>query len=343
MEETLLSIAQRTGFSVSTVSRVLNGGSEKYHISEATAELIREEAERCNYTPSLLARGLKKQKTYTIGLVVPSLSNPYFADIASAIVKEARNYKYTVVVLDSTEDEQIERQDITTLRSRQVDAIIVVPCGTDPKYLEELDKRIPIVLVDRYFEKTSLPFATTDNYSGALAATRLLIENGHRDIACIQGVVYSMPNTQRVKGFRDAMAEAGLADKAMVAGNNFSIENGYTQAKILFQKKRHPTAIFALSNTIVMGVIKAAEEMGLKIPEDVSVISFDDSPYLDLLSPPITRISQPLNEMGVLAFNLIMERLKQKDEQGNDIPPRLDVSQEFLRPNPVLGKSIKRL
>ena len=322
---------------------MLNGGSEKYHISEATAKLIREEAQRCNYTPSLLARGLKKQKTYTVGLVVPSLSNPYFADIASSIVKQARSYKYTVVVLDSMEDEQIEKQDITTLRSRQVDAIIVVPCGTDPHYLEDLDKRIPVVLVDRYFEKTTLPFVTTDNYSGALAATRLLIENGHRDIACIQGVVYSMPNAQRIKGFRDAIAEAGLSDKAMVSGNNFSFENGYTQAKILFLKKKHPTAIFALSNTIVMGVIKAAEEMGIRIPEDISVISFDDSPYLDLLSPPITRISQPLNEMGVLAFNLIMERLKQKDEQGSNDLPCLDGAQEFLRPKTVLGKSIKQL
>ena len=343
MEETLLSIAQRTGFSVSTVSRVLNGGSEKYHISDATAKLIREEAERCNYTPSLLARGLKKQKTYTIGLVIPSLSNPYFADIASAIVKEARSYKYTVVVLDSMENEQIEKQDITTLRSRQVDAIIVVPCGTDPKYLEELDKRIPVVLVDRYFEKTSLPFATTDNYSGALAATRLLTENGHRDIACIQGVVYSMPNLQRVKGFRDAMAEAGLAGKATVSGNNFSFDNGYTQARILFQKKHHPTAIFALSNTIVMGVIKAAEEMCIRIPEDISVISFDDSPYLDLLSPPITRISQPLNEMGTLAFNLIMERLEQKDNCERETSASRQNAQEFLRPKIILGKSIKRL
>ena len=343
MEETLLSIAQRTGFSVSTVSRVLNGGSEKYHISEATAKLIREEAERCNYTPSLLARGLKKQKTYTIGLVVPSLSNPYFADIASAIVKEARNYKYTVVVLDSTENEQIERQDITTLRSRQVDAIIVVPCGTDPKYLEDLDKRIPVVLVDRYFEKTSLPFATTDNYSGALAATRLLIENGHRDIACIQGVVYSMPNIQRVKGFRDAMTEAGLAGNASVSGNNFSFENGYTQAKILFLKKKRPTAIFALSNTIVMGIIKAAEETGIRIPEDISIVSFDDSPFLDLLSPPITRISQPLNEMGALAFNIIMERLERKGEVGDETAQLRTNAQEFLRPKMIMGKSIKHL
>lgn len=343
MAATLNTIARRTGFSVSTVSRVLNGGSEKYHISETTANLIREEADRCNYTPSLLARGLKKQKTYTIGLVVPSLSNPYFADIASAIVKEARSYKYTVVVLDSMEDEQIEKQDITTLQSRQVDAMIVVPCGTDAGYLEELDKRIPVVLVDRYFERTSLSFATTDNYKGALAATQLLLDNGHRNIACIQGVVYSMPNIQRVNGFRDAMEKAGCGRSASVSGNNFSFENGYTQARLLFQGTNRPTAIFALSNTIVMGVIKAAEEAGLRIPDDISVVSFDDSPFLDLLSPPITRISQPLDEMGALAFNLIMERLRQKDAQGAGNQINSDGVQHFLYPKPVLGKSIKTL
>ena len=135
-KETLISIAQRTGFSVSTVSRVLSGQAAKYRISEKTVALIAREAERCNYTPSLLAKGLRTSRTDTLGLLIPSIDNPYFAHIASIIVHEARAKGYKVILIDTSEDERNEREGVRSLLSRKVDGILIAPAGDDPAFLE---------------------------------------------------------------------------------------------------------------------------------------------------------------------------------------------------------------
>lgn len=132
MKETLVTISKRTGFAISTVSRVLNGQAEKYRISRKTVELILAEARRCDYTPSLLAKGLRMKRTNTLGLLIPQVSNPYFADIASAIIREARSHGYTVMVVDTMENEENEQEGIRTMLSRRVDGIVAVPCGRTP-------------------------------------------------------------------------------------------------------------------------------------------------------------------------------------------------------------------
>lgn len=298
MKETLVTISKRTGFAISTVSRVLNGQAEKYRISRKTVELILAEARRCDYTPSLLAKGLRMKRTNTLGLLIPQVSNPYFADIASAIIREARSHGYTVMVVDTMENEENEQEGIRTMLSRRVDGIVAVPCGRTPDHLEKVDRSVPVMLVDRSFERTSLPYACTDNYRGGVEATRILLQSGHRRIACIQGVPHSMPNRRRVQGYLDALRQAGLQEEAIITGDAFSLENGYRQTKLAVDGPDRPTAIFALSNTILLGAVKAIRESGLRIPEDISVVSFDDNPYLDFLVPAITRIGQPVEEIG---------------------------------------------
>ena len=300
MKETLVTISKRTGFAISTVSRVLNGQAEKYRISRKTVELILAEARRCDYTPSLLAKGLRMKRTNTLGLLIPQVSNPYFADIASAIIREARSHGYTVMVVDTMENEENEQEGIRTMLSRRVDGIVAVPCGRTPDHLEKVDRSVPVMLVDRSFERTSLPYACTDNYRGGVEATRILLQSGHRRIACIQGVPHSMPNRRRVQGYLDALRQAGLQEEAIITGDAFSLENGYRQTK------------FALSNTILLGAVKAIRESGLRIPEDISVVSFDDNPYLDFLVPAITRIGQPVEEIGKTAVRLLLESIREE-------------------------------
>ncbi len=166
-KETLISIAQRTRFSVSTVSRVLSGQAAKYRISEKTVALISHEAERCNYTPSLLAKGLRTSRTDTLGLLIPSIDNPYFAHIASIIVHEARTKGYKVILIDTSEDEHNEREGIRSLLSRKVDGILIAPAGDDPSFLETTARQTPVVCIDRHFAKTSLPYVVTDNLRAA--------------------------------------------------------------------------------------------------------------------------------------------------------------------------------
>lgn len=332
-KETLITIAERTGFSISTVSRVLNGKAQKYRIAAKTVEKITDEARKCDYRPNLTAQSLRTRRTNTIGLVVPSIDNPFFANIANVIIHEARLYRYTVILIDSMENERDEREGINSLTSRNIDGIIVVPCGEDSRMLETAAIQTPIVLIDRYFPGTTLPYVSTDNFLGSYNATRMLLEMGHRRISCIQGPPASITTIERVRGYRQALQSFGVEESARVSGTDFSIQNGYVEAKLAFAHSEPPTAIFALSNTILLGTIKAAQEAGLKIPEDLSIISFDNYTYLDFLSPAITRVNQPIEEMGILAVKILLQILE-KQEIGHPqilLPPSLIV-RDSVRP-----------
>lgn len=325
---TLITISDRTGFSISTVSRVLSGQAVKYRISQRTVEIIQQEAKRCNYVPSLLAKGLRTNKTTTLGLLVPSIENPYFANMSGTIISEARTYGYTVVLVDTMESERNEREGLASLISRKVDGIIAVPCGRDPMLLENANRNdVPIVLIDRYFSQTELSYVCTDNFKGALDATEYLIRNGHTNIACIEGTPYSMPVRERTRGYIEALHRNGLDGMAHITGSDFSIQNGYLETKLALSRKDHPTAIFTLSNTILLGAVKAIRESGMRIGRDVSIISFDDNKFLDFLDPPITRICQPVKEIGVLAIKILMESISEHRNLGTQIllPPQLTV------------------
>ncbi len=332
--ETLVSISQRTGFSISTVSRVLSGQAERYRISPSTVRLIEEEAKRCNYIPNLLAKGLTTRRTNIIGLLIPSVDNPYFANIAGVVIQKAKEQGFTTMVVDSMENEKNEQQDVLSLISRKVDGIIIVPCDREPDFLERIARHnIPIVLIDRYFDTTSLPYVCTDNYRGGYEATMHLIGQGHRNIACIQGVPYSMPNKERVRGYREALRQNGLEARGRVSGESFSVQNGYLETKLLLNGPSVPTAIFTLSNTILLGTIRAIRESGLRIPHDISVISFDNNTYLDYLDPAVTRVSQPIDEIGTLAVKILTESIASNKASDTQmlIPPRLIVCNSVSR------------
>lgn len=334
-KNTIISISERTGFSVSTVSRVLSGKAESARISKATIEAIQEEAKRCNYKPSLLAKGLRTSKTDTIGLVIPSIENPYFANLAGTIIREAHAYGYTTVTVDTTEDEHNERNGVDSLLARNVDGIIVTPCGQDPAWLENINRNnTPVVLIDRYFHSTELPYVCTDNYQGAYDATKHLLNNGHEKILCIQGPPHSMPVRERVRGYLEALREKGIEPQARIVGDSFSIRNGYLETKLALASPARPTAIFALSNTILLGVIKAIKESGLRIPDDVSVVTFDNNTFLDFIDPPITRISQPTNGIGTLAVKLLMQGISERQPTG---------AQMQLQPQLIVCESVANI
>ena len=327
MKTTLETIARNTGFSKSTISRVLNNKAYASRISKETVDIILNEAERCGYTPNLIAKNLRINKSQTIGLLVPSLANPYFAEIASVIVLESRKYGYTTIVADTMENENMQNAAITNILTRQVDGIIIVPCGSNPAYLEQTNKQCaPIILVDRYYENSPLPYVVTNNFHGGYMATSLLVRNGHKDIACIQGPPAAMTNRKRIAGYMSVLKENHLEDRAIITGNEFSIQNGYLETKLLLNNERRPTAIFALSNNIGLGAIKAIREARLRIPEDISLISFDNYLYLDFLEPPVTRIGQMVDEMGKMAVKLLNESIANHRE----IKSQIELSPEMI-------------
>lgn len=335
MKETLATISERTGYSITTVSRVLNGKGDSCRISKKAQSIIQAEAIRCKYTPNIVAQNLRNSKTNTIGLILPSISNKYFADIAHVIIAEAYKNKYTTIVVNYMESEKNLMQGIHTLVSQQVDGIIASPTGDCRQYLEDINQyNIPVVLIDRYFEDTKLSYVTTDNYKGSEEAVKKLISYGHTKICCLQGVRSSLPNKRRVAGYIDVMKNMGLENNITVVGNDFSIDNGYLETKLLLNNEERPTAIFALSNTIGLGVIKALKEAKLRIPDDISLISFDNNLYLDFLDPAITRISQPTEGMASLATKILFENI----ESGKGKTIQMELSPEI-----ILRESIKRI
>ncbi|NOU61775.1 LacI family DNA-binding transcriptional regulator [Marinifilum caeruleilacunae] len=328
-------IAEKTGLSTTTVSRVLTGKAKQYRIGKKSQKIIQEVAKELNYIPNHFAANLRSGKSNTISLIVPSLGNPFFANIASLLNREVRKLGYTLIISDTNEDTKAEMLEIQQLISRNVEGFIIIPCGENFEHIEKLySQGLPLILLDRYFENSNLPFVSTDNYYGAITATKYLIEHGHTSIACIQGVKSSTPNKMRIKGFKQAMQEVGNTN-IHVIGDDFSVQNGYQETKLLLRWKERPTAIFALSNTITMGCLKALKEENIKVPDDISVITFDDHPYLDFLETPITSIAQPVEHVCKIGLKYLLSKLNNELELITD--------HVTLRPDLKIRNSVKKI
>lgn len=325
---TLKNIAIQAGVSVPTVSRVLNGKSKHYRISNETRELILKVAKELNYSPNQLARGLRLKRTNTLGYITPDISNPFFSSIARVVEKYARRQGYSIILCDSEENTDIEEDSIQLLNDRKIDGLIISPVGQATDHLKEAyNKNIPIVLIDRFFPDLDFPYVTSDNYKGSLEATSYLIDSGHTRIAYIQGLKNTSPNNERIKGFKDAHKNFGIElDESLIVGNSFGEENGYIEMKLLLKRSNKPSAVFAGSNLISLGALKALAEENMKVPDDISMISFDDQPYSKFLATPMTTVSQPSSQIGQLATKIlidIIETNKQFEPKGILLPTTL--------------------
>ena len=338
--KTIKDISREANVSTTTVSRVLNGMSREYRISEKTEHLVLHTAQKLKYRPNHTAVSLRLQKSNLIGLLIPDLSNPFFSNIASIVSLELRKRGFSVIVTDCYEDEKTEIEVVDLLQDRRIDGLLVMPSGANPEHLVALYKmHVPVVCIDRYFTSTELPYVATHNYKGAYETTQYLISCGHEKIVCIQGVPHVMPNIQRVKGYLDAMLDAGLQNYSFVTGNNFSQENGYLETKLLLQKEaERPTAIFCLSNTILLGVLKSTREEGLKIPNDISLVTFDDAEYLKFLKPAITSVSQPVLEIAKMSIKILYKMMDQKENKE-----AWDPEQILLSPTIIFRKSVRNI
>ncbi|MFN0293796.1 LacI family DNA-binding transcriptional regulator [Pedobacter helvus] len=313
---TIKTIADTIGLSLTTVSRVLNGVAKKYRISKATEERVLAEADRLGYIPNQAARNLRLKKSFAIGLVIPNLANPFFANIVSVVNQVLHERGYSVILTDCNEEEKLEIEAVNALSARNMDGMIVIPSGRGKKHLELLrQKRTPVVFIDRYFEDLAIPYVATNHYDGALKITEYLIANGHRKIACLQGSNHVMPNIKRVQGYIDAMKGHGH-DPFYIGGNGFTFESGYLETKLLMQRSERPTAILALSDTILLGSLKALAEDGYRVPEDISIATFDNSVYLDFLACPVTSVSQPVTDIATIAIKLLLDKIEQQSTSG---------------------------
>jgi LacI family transcriptional regulator len=320
---TISDVAKRAGVSTMTVSRVVNGTG---YTSAGTRARVEVAIGELGYVPNALARQLRSKRTKTIALVVSDISNPFFTTIARGAEDVAVKHGFSVMYCNTDESEKEEEQYLLMLIERQVDGVLLVPArssGTSFRLLQA--HHVPVVVMDRRVAARHVDSVLCDSEAGAYALTRHLVELGHRRIAVLTGRRNISTSVDRVAGCRRALEDAGLAlDDALVhyGGFNFGKLNqadGHRMAtEVLTAGGEQPTAIFAANNFIAFGAIRALREAGLRVPEDMSVVAFDDLPEGWVAEPFLTVAAQPAYEIGHRAATLLLGRLSEDSDATSE-------------------------
>ncbi len=302
---TLNDVAAVAGVSPTTISRYLG---RSIVLPQATRDRIDAAIAALDYRPNLLAKRLSTGRAEAIGLVTPEIDNPFFAQLAAAVEAEAEKHGYAVYMTSTHGDPLREIGAVRRMRDGHVDGLVLITSRPDDGALARLladdDK---VVLLDEDVPGIGLCRVFAQNEHGAWLATRHLIAAGHRHIAFIGGPPGLMSVQERKAGFERAMAEAGLpAAPQAVLLRDYSRAFGDQAATILLGLNPRPSAIFASSDYLAIGVLGAFQRAGLSVPQDMSLIGFDDMPFADLVNPPLTTIRQPVPEMGRLAFQVLL-------------------------------------
>ena len=307
---TIQDVAREAGVSPSTVSNVLNNRWRQ--TSKETRERILEVSRRLNYQPNAMAASLRRRSTRTIGLIVTSVLNPFYTAVVRGIQDEARRHGYTTILGNTDDDPEQERDMLNTLRAKQVDGMLIVTTGGCHETIQNVsDLGVPIVMVDRGDPGLNLDTVGVDNVQAAENAVNYLTGLGHRKIAIVGGLTSGVPTrAHRLQGYLKALSSAGLpVDESYQEILATSVENGSAAAARLMALPAPPTAIMATNTFMAIGVIQELKRRGLKMPDDVSLLMFDDPEWASLHTPGITTVAQPIQEIGARAFQLLEARM----------------------------------
>jgi LacI family transcriptional regulator len=308
MRVTISDIAKRAGVSKATVSRVLN---DKPDVDEATRRRILEIIQETGYTRQAAAVGLATGRTNLIGLLVPSLSRPYSIEVIQGVAQGLEEYDYELVLYTTSMAEKNQELFGQALSRNLVDGLLVLLPRNGVNYLAQLRaSRFPVVLIDHRGVAADLPSVLASNRQGAREATHYLIELGHRRIAFITGLLDFGCSRDRLEGYKLALAEAGIPfAPELVGAGDFVEAGGLARAREWLAGPNPPTAIFASSDLMALGAMEAARQQGLRVPDDVSIVGFDDIPAAARALPALTTVKQPLQDMGRRAVDLLLGQI----------------------------------
>lgn len=311
--KTISDVARRAGVSPVTVSRVINGVD---NVKSATREKVLRAIEELHYVPSTAARSLRSKRTKALALMVPDITNPFWTTVARGVEDAAQSGGYSVLLCNTDENPEKLLRYLDVIISQRVDGAVITPYDYEARHLTKLrDRKIPTVVVDRHIQGWEVDSVVGDSISGARALVRHLIKLGHRRIAVISGPETTSTAEERVTGYCIALTEAEIPiDTRLIKRGEFKAESGEKLAFQVFDDGLRPTAIFASNNAIAMGVIKAVNQRGLRIPEDIALVCFDDFPDLARVFPFLTVVVQPAYQMGVKAAELLLSRLESDEE-----------------------------
>ncbi len=327
---TIYDVAQKAGVSTATVSRALSGTG---YVSKELKETIMQVAREMDYQPNSLARGLVTKESRILGLVMPDISNPFFPAVARGVEDVANESGYNVLLCNTDGSSGKETDYINVLRSRQADGVIFTTSQVNPKNAKMLiDAGIPVVLADRRMS-IACDSVVAENVSGAYKAVRHLLDLGHTRIGIITGPMGVATSEERIEGYKRALLESSVAvQHDLICEGNYRQHSGYECTCGLMKLPNPPTAIFACNDLMAVGALSALEDHGLKVPDDVAVVGYDDITVASVTRPRLTTVAQPKYEMGAVACRMLIERLKNPDKpyQSTVLEPQLVIRESSV-------------
>lgn len=309
---TMDDIAKLAGVSKTTVSRVLSGNPNG--ASKATREKIKTIAKELDYTPNLLARGVATSKTKTIGVIIPDITNPFFAELIKSIESNANKKGYIVFIGTTELSPEKEEKYLLNFICKRVDGIILTSVVNRDSSVHGIiaKHRIPYVLLDRDVRMTGLCAGVfIDNKYSVYKACAYLLNNGNRKIAYLSGPLEFSTSIERIEGYQIALEENGIkVDRDLIREGNYTLESGYQAVKALDFERKEYTALLAANDTMALGAMAAIQELGYRVPEEVEVIGFDNIFFSEISNPPLTTVAQPIEDMGKYASDLLFRMIR---------------------------------
>jgi len=308
---TLKDVAERAGVHVTTASRALNPEASSL-VSAATVRRVQAAARELRYRPNEIARGLKTARSMSVGVLLPDLTNPLFPPIVRGIEDVLAAAGYTALIANTDNDPDRQTAAFETLRARQVDGFIVATAHREDSLFTEAHRAgVTIVLVNRRLDRTDIPSVTGDDHAGIALAVHHLVALGHTRIAHIAGPQDTTTGRARLRAFRQALEDVGLADDPalVVPSRGFTEIEGARATRALLDAGRAPTAVLAANDMIALGCLDVFAERGIGCPGDVSLVGFNDMPFVDRLTPALSTVRVPHYEIGAEAARMLLERL----------------------------------
>ena len=329
---TIYDVARLAGVSTATVSRALNGTGQ---IAASTRATIEAAVEQLGYRPNTIARSLVTKTTQTIALLLPDITNPFYAALVNGIQQTALSHGHTMLLCTTESDAEREEHYLRVLRAKQVDGALVDGLVLPPDRIARfVEDGFPIVCLDRDIDSRSIPLVQVDNRLGGRIATGHLIDLGHTRIAHVTGAGELGISDERLAGYRDALSGAGLpVDFQLVEEGRFTDDGGHDAARRLLEREPGVTAIFAANDLSALGVLNAVAEAGKRVPDDVSVVGFDDLHLSAYTAPPLTTIRQPAVEIATLATEILIGLTKGRE---------VEEMRHLLEPELVIRASTRR-
>jgi len=304
---TIKEVAKAAGVSVATVSRVLNN---EQVVALETVERVKAAIEALDYSPNMLGNSLRKSKTDTVLVLLPTLSNQFFSKILRGIEEEAKKYRLNVLIGMTDGDREIEEKYLTMLKTRRVDGAIFFSSTLEGEELTALAKRYPVVQLE-YVEGSETSYVSIDNEAAGYEAVSALIRMGHRNIAFLGVKQNIVSSGERKNGYLRALKEAGISPREEnIIEDSYSFKSGMRSAEKLWKRADPPTAVFAVADSIAIGLVKGLQKLGCRVPEDISVIGFDNIAVAEFMTPSLSTVSQPQKELGIHAMRLLEKKIQ---------------------------------